>query len=272
MLLGNVGFGVQPTRSAFTEARRAAKHSLDLARDADSLAEALTTSAFIALIFDWKFQEAERLFSDALSFNPNYAPAHHWQAHLLLYTMRWPEAIAAIETACRLAPNEPMAFATLGWFLYFMNRIDEAIAVNEEAVRLHPGFGVGYEMLGFAYEAGERYEDAIAAFENSFTIDPRPPPLAGAAHAYAVWGKKGKARLAVKRLLSFKKSGLVSPYFMSLVNAGLGNVGEAMGLLLQAHKERCGWLIQLGVDPRWKPLHGTAEFGKLMRSIGLPPI
>jgi DNA-binding winged helix-turn-helix (wHTH) protein len=173
-LLGHVGFGVFPTREAIPKARAAVNRALSLATDDTTRAAVLSTSGLISMAFDWKLSIAESEFSQALSLNPNYGPAHHWRALLYLFTDRWPEAIDSIRTAGELALNAPMVHGTSGWLLYFMDRAREAIPINEETVRLHPDFAAGYVMLGMAYEALERYQEAIDTFETSFALDPRP--------------------------------------------------------------------------------------------------
>jgi tetratricopeptide (TPR) repeat protein len=268
-LLGHVGFAVFPAREVMPKARAATEKAAKLAQDDHTRAAALTTSALLSMGYDWNLSVAERQFEDALLLDQNYGPAHHWRALMLLYTMRWPEAIDEIQTACRLALNAPMVHGTSGWLLYFMNRCEEAVEINRETVRLHPDFGAGYIMLGLAYEATGRYQDAIDALRTSFDLDSMPTPIAAAGHTYAIWGKRRKAEQMLKRLLSLKKTRLVSPYFPALVNAGLGNIDAALKLLDQAREERCDWLVQLGVDPRWRPLHNHRGFSKLLKSVGL---
>jgi len=183
--------------------------------------------------------------------------------------MRWTEALEEIQLAGQLALNAPMVHVTLGWFLYFTGDVDGAIKANEETASLYRDFPIAYLILGLAYEAAGRYSDAIDAFNTSFGMDNRPTPLAALAHAYAISGKKGKAEQTLGRLLSLKKTELVSPYFAALVNVGLGKLDETFSLLEEARGQRCDWLIQMGVDPRWKPLHGNPRFAKLLRRVGV---
>jgi len=272
MLLGHVGFGMFPTCKALPKAKAAVKRALDLAQDDSTMAAALTTSALITMVFDWNFSDAETHFSEAVALDPNYSTAHHWRAHLFLYTMRLSEALDEIRTADQLAVDAPMVHGTVGWFLYFMNRAEEAITVNKETVKLHDKFPSGYLMLGLAYEAVGRYNEAIEAFDTSLSFDYRPTPLAAAAHTYAVWGKRRKAEQALNRLLVLGKTTIVSPYFPALVYTGLGDLDRALSLLEQARRKRCDWLVQLGVDPRWKPLHDRRRFTRLMGRVGLPPL
>jgi len=273
-LLCHVGFGVLPIRSTLPKARSAARRALLLARrqhDAGIEAAALSVSGLINMTFNRNFPLAEEQFASAISLTPHYVPAHHWRAHLFLYTMRWKEALDEIALASKLALNAPMVHGTSGWFLYFMNRPEDAIRINSETVRLYPEFPPGYFMLGIAYESMGQYDDAINAFQQSIDLDPRPTPLAALCHTYAVSGKRAKAQGVLRRLQSLAETEIVSSYFPALAHTGLRNFDEALRLLNHARKEGCDWLIQLNVDPRWKPLHGIREFTRLTGYLKLSP-
>jgi len=86
-LLSHVGFGVLSAQKAIPEARKALEGALEFAgQDAATRAAALSAMALISMAIDWNFSVAETQFGEALILNPDYSPAHHWKAHLLLYT------------------------------------------------------------------------------------------------------------------------------------------------------------------------------------------
>jgi len=59
-------------RESFPKAKAAAQKAIEID---DTLAEALTTQAYVKFIYDWDFQGAEKDFLHAFELNPNYAPA-----------------------------------------------------------------------------------------------------------------------------------------------------------------------------------------------------
>ena len=162
-----------------------------------------------------------------------------------------------------------MVQGTHGWILHLMGRTAEAIEINEETIRMHEDFQPGYVMLGLAYEAAQRYEKAIQSFETAYAMDSRPVALAAAGHTFGVWKKEGKARQIIRRLTTLAQTEPVSSYFLALVQIGLGEEEDAISYLGDAQRENCDWLIQLGVDPRWKPLHGHQKFRRLLQRVGL---
>ena len=61
----------------------------------------------------------------------------------------------------------------------------------------------------------------------------------------------------------------VSPYWLALVYAGMGDRARALELLGRAYAERDVWLTWLGVDPRFDALREEPRLQELLRRIGL---
>jgi tetratricopeptide (TPR) repeat protein len=264
----HVGFAVVPM-GELAEARKAADVSLSLARDNSSRAAAMCQMAQIRIMYDWQFEDAERLLEEARRLDEEHAPVHQFFAHLYLVTNRWSEVMSAINTARRLAPSSPMFHSTAGLMLHFMRRHQEAIRVCEDAVALHPEFSRGYGMLGMAFEGNGRHDLAIKSFEIAAQIEEHPTYTAALGHVYALVGNRAKSRQALAQLRRMAKTQTVSPYFYALLHAGIGDRNKAVGCLEEAHAERCDWLIHAGVDPRWDSLRHMERFQRLLTKLGL---
>jgi TolB-like protein/DNA-binding winged helix-turn-helix (wHTH) protein len=78
-----------PQGEAIPKARAAALRALQLD---DSLAEAHTSLALIAEIYDYDWQSAEKEYRRAIQLDPQYATAHQWYAECLSFQGRFPEA------------------------------------------------------------------------------------------------------------------------------------------------------------------------------------
>ena len=61
----------------------------------------------------------------------------------------------------------------------------------------------------------------------------------------------------------------VSPYFMALIHAGLGEKSAAFKWLDKAYEERNEWLVWLKVDPKLDGLRDDARFADLLHRVGL---
>lgn len=263
-LLGTVAFSLHPPREVMPKAKAAVGKALALD---DSLPEAHSSLAFIKMIFDWDWEGSEQAFGRAIKLNPEYAPAHHWYAHLLLAKGDWGRALDEVGTAMRLDPTSPMIHATYGWMLHLTRRHDEAVNHLRKTVALHPHFPPGHGMLGFAYETQGLCREALEEFRAG--DDGGPTPLAAVGHALAVSGDRRGAREALGGLRKMARARYVSPYFPALVYAGLGETRRVIERLEKALDERCDWLMHLSVEPRWDALRGKPEFVRLLERMGL---
>ena len=60
----------------------------------------------------------------------------------------------------------------------------------------------------------------------------------------------------------------VSPYWLGLVHAGLGDQLRALDMLDRAYQERDTWLAWLKVEPRWDALRALLRFQELLHRMG----
>jgi serine/threonine-protein kinase len=87
---------------AVPKARAAAERALEL--DPQS-AEANVSLAFVRSLFEWKWDEAEKLYRAAIAANPGYSHARHWFAVDFLSPLgRCEEALAEVRIAHDLDP------------------------------------------------------------------------------------------------------------------------------------------------------------------------
>lgn len=129
----HVGFAVVP-REELQEARNASDKALSLATGNRQTATTLCQIAQLRIMYDWNFDEAERLLKKAMSLDDTLASAYQFFSHLYLITDRWDRATDAIMKARNLAEGSPMLQSTAGLLLYFMRRHKESIAIGETAI------------------------------------------------------------------------------------------------------------------------------------------
>lgn len=269
-LLGHGGFPVFRPTDILPETRATAAKVLELATDPQMKASGYAAIGKIRLMFDWNWADAELNFRRALSLDPANASAQHGLAHLFLITNRWTESLTAIAEARRYAPASAMIHGTSGWLLHFMGRYAEAIAICQTTTELHPQFPAGHVMLAAAYQSAGRYREAKLSFQRSYELEPAPAPFAGLANLQASSGKAASAERIIRKLSAMASPQLVvSPYFLALGHAGLGDEETALGCLEQACSERFDWMVHLGVEPRWRVLHRHRRFRKLLEHVGL---
>lgn len=135
--------------AAFAGAARAALLSGDMDRaEAYSLqanardpehAGAIEVRGHVAMVRDRDWRAARADLMRALELAPDFAPAHHSLATLLILSGEADAALAHMAEARRLDPASTLIRADLGWMEYYAGRYAEAHASCEGAARLHPG-------------------------------------------------------------------------------------------------------------------------------------
>ncbi len=88
--------------------------------------------------------------------------------------------------------------------------------------------------------------------------------------AYDERGFEGFLRTDIELLKEQSKQRYISPVFLAMDYAVLGENDAALTWLEKAAEERSSWLAELGLDPVWDKLRSDPRFSDLMRRVGLP--
>ena len=235
----------------------------------DTLVEAITTQAFHLSYQRWEWSSAERLFKRALELNPNYAPARHWYAFHLAALGRFPEAMEEINRARELDPLSLIINTDIGHILYLSRQYDQAIEVYRRVLDMEPNFSVARLRLGESYEQKGMYEEAIAEYQKALGFSKDPTIEAWLGHAYAVSGKKDKARKILDELKKIHKRDPHWFFQIAIIYQGLGAKEQAFEWLEKGAEPEAGYLTLLKVDPILDSLRSDPRFGILLNRIGL---
>lgn len=257
-------YGVIQTREMMPKARAAAQKALELD---GRLAEAHTSVALVAEIFDWDWKTADKEFRRAIELNPNYATAHQWYAEDLALQGQTGAAMQEIDEARRLDPLSLIILADRGAILYFSRQYDAAIEQFRAVLEMEPSFGRA-QMIAFAHAEQGKYAEALAEvnkwkqFEDGPWIDLLQAYLNGKA------GNTGAAKIAMGRLLEYRRHGKVWSNQMAIAELGLGNKENAVAWLQRAYADH-SITTAIGVDPMFDPLRGDKRFVQIENGMGL---
>jgi len=267
-ILGSAIVGTVPAREVAPEAKAAALKALQLD---NTLPEAQTALATVQFNYDWDWRNAQIGFQRALDLNPRYATAHQRYSLYLMAIGRADESINEINRARDLDPLSPSINFSLGWRLYLARRYDQAIRQLRNTIDMDPAFLLPHRVLGQAYEQKKEFALAIAELQRATSMShDSPPTLSALARAYAASGKKLEARTLLDELLAQSKRRYVSPFYIAVVYAELGENGPAMNWLEKAYEDRSNSLIFLKVDPELDSLRSDPRFQALLDKLGLP--
>jgi TolB-like protein/Tfp pilus assembly protein PilF len=261
-------YQVEPPRESGPKAAAAAAKALEID---DTLAQAHASQAMSRMAYDWDWPGAEREFRRAIDLDPDYATAHHWFAVLLLALGRHEEALASLKRAQQLDPLSIIISSDIGMALHLARRNDEAIAQFRKALEMAPYFVAGHRPLGAAYREKGMYAEAIAEFEKAVEVSPGQPfALGWLGHAYAVAGRRERARQVIAELAALAGRRYVPPFGTALVYLGLGDTGRTFEWLEKAFNDRALDMIFMKSDPRFDGLRSDPRFADLLRRMKLP--
>jgi tetratricopeptide (TPR) repeat protein len=259
--------GLLPAAAVHVRIRDYAMAALEID---DTLAEAHATLAGVKKFFDWDWAGAEKEYLAALHLDPGYADGRHWYAALLSCLGRIEEARHQLQRALQLDPLSIVILNELAWTLYMSRDFQGAIEQCWKALVLEARHAPAQHTLGLAYEKLGMFEEAITEFENACLCSGRhPTAIASLAHAHSSAGNREEAIRTLRELEGISAHRRVSPYWMSIVHAGLGAPDAAFDWLEKAFEERDVWLVWMKVEPRFDPLRSDVRFGRALRRLGL---
>ena len=224
-------------------------------------------NAYLFYSFNWK--SAQREFRRALDLNPNYAPAHEFNAWYLLAMGRPRDSLTEIQKAEELDPLSAEISSYGGWILFFSRRYDEAVTELRKCLDLDSAYWPGYYVLAQTYNQMGRFPEALAVVQKAQDIHRENPsaPMAELVRSYVLSSSRADAVKALNELLALSKRVQTSKYLIATAYAALGERDQAFEHLEQGMAEHSWWMPFLRVDPELDPLRSDPRFQELVRKM-----
>jgi serine/threonine-protein kinase len=265
-LMNTTAYGEMPTAEAMSRARAAAKKALELD---NSLAEAHTSLGVINLKYDWKWQEAESEFRNAISLRPDLATAHYWYSLLLTVTGRQAEAVAESRLAREFDPFSSVVRANLCREFYYGRDFDTAVNCVNQSLNEDPNDTHAKYLLGYVQVQRGAFDAAIQTF-SGLPDTPAAYKLVAMGFAYGKAGRRAEALEMLSRLRDLAKQTYVPPMEFAVIYLGLGDDDNTLLWLNKACDERFLTIISLQVEPSFDHLRADPRFQELVRRVNLP--
>jgi TolB-like protein/tetratricopeptide (TPR) repeat protein len=227
-------WGFLPPGPAMTRAKAAAQRAIELD---DSLAEAHAALAFVLLLHEWRWEDAEAEFRRVAGLRPSAAPA---QIGLGLYRFAagHPEQCAAeAERAIELEPLSSAAHTQAAASYIGLGQMARATELLEQALELDPTMPVALFWLGYC-RAVEGRDDEAEALLRSASESGMPTPLTFVTALLARRGKADLAREIAGNLESAARERYVPPLALTFALAPVGERERCEELLRKAEAER----------------------------------
>jgi serine/threonine-protein kinase len=266
-LLGTATYSLMAPHDAFPKAKTAVKKALQID---NTLTEAHASLGIVALYYDWDWVAAEQAFNRAIELNPDNQTAHIFYALCLSVLSRHDEAVREARLALNIDPLALAANSTAGWVLYFARRYDEAMEICRKALELEPDFHIAHGLLGIIYIQLEMYPDAVQELEIAVRLSGGLNWKAALGGTYGRLGRPADALRMAQELQELSSRRYVTPYHISSVYQGLGDVHGAFEWLDKAYAEHSSNLIYHKVAPWNDSLRSDPRFDDMMRRIGFP--
>ncbi|WP_226664543.1 winged helix-turn-helix domain-containing tetratricopeptide repeat protein [Microbulbifer aggregans] len=251
---------------AFTRAKGAARRALQLdPRNASAEANL----GYVALYYDWDFEEAEARFLQAIAINPDSSKAHQWYANLLVAAGRFDEAEREMRRATELDPLSLIANAALGWVLYHAGAHESALNQLALAQELNPDFELVYLWRGWTMEMQGDYPGAVASLrENVARSGGSGIGIAALARALALKGEQGDREEARGLLADLQASGEYQPsYEIARAYLALDELALAGEWLERALEQRSHSMVFLDVDPQMAAFRESPAYPALAARV-----
>lgn len=117
--------------------------------------------------------EAERLYAQLLSQQPDLFEALHLMGVLRLHQNRLDDAIGFMERALKLRPGVPETLTNYGLALASLGRLDEALPVLERVAKAVPHHAAVKSNIGGVLQKLGRSREALAMLDQALAINPR---------------------------------------------------------------------------------------------------
>ena len=262
-------WGYLAPNEAFPEARQAAEKALSIDPE---LAEAHGALAYTEFQYEWKFQEAEAEFKEAIRLNPNSVSARLRFFEYLGDFQRTQEAQEQFE---RARESDPLSTEIAFFFAaqsFFARDFDGAVDQLQKTISMDPNNSWAYHLLGALFYKKKMPAQAFTAHEKANSLEGifSDTEMADMRNAYETAGLSAYFRkeneLRQKRLAEGKYQ---SPLKIALNYAFAGDDSETLDWLERAVAEHTPWLPELKIEPMWDAVRSRPRFVALLKKIGL---
>jgi serine/threonine protein kinase/TolB-like protein/Tfp pilus assembly protein PilF len=262
-------WNLAPPREVFPKAKEAAINALQID---EALAEAHTSLAYAELEYDWDPARAESGYRRAIELNPNYVTAHQWYGEYLCLMGRLREAKEQMERARQIDPlSVSVRLSIAGWVFETERDYDRVINELRQLIQIDPGVSASYGLLGACYKEKGMNDQAVEAWLKLHALEGWPAgTIEKLRTAYQKSGMAGYLRQEVAAQQEESKKHYVSPIYIAMDFAMLGEKDRAFEWLDKAYEDRSGWLLELKFDPEWDNLRGDPRFAALTARVGFP--
>jgi TolB-like protein/class 3 adenylate cyclase/Flp pilus assembly protein TadD len=267
-LIGGAAYGNLSREEASIKAKDAVLKALEID---ETLAEALTSLAYINFRFDWNWDEAERKFMKALEFKPGYAAAHEWYALLLSLVGKYDDALNKMQRAYELDPLSPSISNGVGRMLDFSGRHSEAVIQYKKTLELHPDYAETHFALAMSYTMSRKINEALYAINKAIELSHgRLVMITQKGMIYGFAGKKKEALEILNEVEQLSYPNPISPWLSLSIYLSLEDNDKFFEFAYKAFEQKDPLMVYFKTLPAFNSnLQKEPRFHDILKKMKL---
>ncbi|HEX5242773.1 MAG TPA: tetratricopeptide repeat protein [Tepidisphaeraceae bacterium] len=182
-----------------------------------------------------RMDQAEKLYRDVLSQQPDHAAALNSLGVLAIQTGRPDQAVRLLQRAVSIKPSAASYHCNLGEAHRHLGQIDEAIIEYRQAIRLQGDLAVAHGNLGIALGERNEIDTAIACYRKAISLQPTyADAYANLGSALTRKGQLDEAIAACHKAISLQPTGAPAYNNLGVVLAEKGDFESAIAAYRKA--------------------------------------
>jgi adenylate cyclase len=255
-------FGVVSGRDVYPEVKANAERGYAL--DPES-GETCTVLGGLRAWFEYRWDEADRLYDRALKLQPSHAPAHMFRAMALLCQGDIKAAEAGLRRSTELDPLSASDCARMAYLHYVKGDYPSAAEDLQQSFELDRDYPEARLYEGLLHFQQQRYDAVIECLSPSVS----PLDIGLLAAAYAQEGSLSRAGECIERLHELAGRQYVTPLAEGFAAIGMRDFDLAFQCLDEAINHKTNFVNLLAIEPFFHPLHADRRFARLLKKLNL---
>jgi TolB-like protein len=256
-------FGFISGRDVYPEMKTTAERGYALNPESG---ETCTVLGGVRAWFEYRRDEAYRLYDRAVKLQPGLARTYRYRAMALLCQGDIEGAESGLRRSVQLDPLCASDCARRAYVNYVKGDLTSAAEDMEQSFDLDRDYPEARFYQGLLRFRQEEYGGVVECLSQSgFPFD-----IGVLAAAYARQGRKSLARECVERLTRLATSQYVSPLAEVFAAMGMKDFDLAFQRLNEAIEDKTAFVNLLGIEPFFEPLRSDQRFTRLLKRLNLP--
>jgi Flp pilus assembly protein TadD len=219
-------------------------------------------------VADYRWEQADHEFKNALSIDPSYVDARYAYAHMCLTPRRlYAESARVISDGLKYDPMSGTLNTELAAVKLKMGDIPAALDKYRESLARYPDAPGTLTGLAVALLTLGRLSEALQCLQHAQHLNPNDTLIAS--YLALCFVKLHRLSEADAVLQSVMRHSPLPNYTVATIYAALGKPNQAFEQLERAYLNRSSKLLWLQVDPRLESLRNDPRFARLVDKLHL---